>query len=76
MSYVETRRRSIAKAVSYRIVGTLVTAVVTYALTRELLFAMQLGLIDTLAKLGLFYIHERAWMKIGYGKLPPPDYQI
>lgn len=73
---METRRRSLAKALSWRFFATLITMCVVYALTRELTFAIEIGLLDTLAKIAIYFGHERIWQRIPYGKVEAPDYEI
>jgi uncharacterized membrane protein len=38
--------------------------------------AARIGVLDTVIKIGAFYIHERLWNRIGLGKQKPPEYQI
>tara|TARA_B100001013_G_scaffold343957_1_gene272896 strand:+ start:2242 stop:2463 length:222 start_codon:yes stop_codon:yes gene_type:complete len=73
---MESKRRSIVKALSWRVVAVLITATVALRITGELAIAIEIGLLDTLIKLFIYYGHERLWLKIPYGKLPPTDYQI
>ncbi len=73
---METRRRSLAKALSWRLLAVLITTAVVYGLTGEFAAAMEIGLLDTLAKLGIYFAHERVWQRIPYGKVDAPDYQI
>jgi uncharacterized membrane protein len=73
---METKRRSLAKAISWRVFATLITTAVAYALTSEIRFAMEIGALDTGAKLLIYFAHERVWQRIPYGKLDSPDYQI
>lgn len=73
---METKRRSVIKALSWRFFATLITATVAYILTSEWLFALEIGLLDTTAKLVIYYAHERLWLRIPYGKVEPGDYQI
>ena len=73
---METHARSILKALSYRSLGFLVTASVAWAVTGRLGLAASIGLADTVMKLGAYYVHERAWLKVRYGRLHPPEYQI
>ena len=73
---MESHFRSIIKAVTWRAGGTVVTFAVAWILTRKFELAAQIGLLDTTIKLAAFYIHERMWMKINFGKLKPPEYQI
>ena len=60
--------RSIAKALSWRVVGTLDTLIVSYALTGKIGLATSIASIDFLTKLILYFFHERIWNKIKWGK--------
>lgn len=55
----ETHRRTIVRAITWRIVATLVTAAWT-----GLSGAIVINIFMTVAH----YIHERAWLKINWGK--------
>ena len=72
----ETRRRSLAKAVSWRILAAFITGCVALVMTHELVFAAKIGIIDTTVKLLLYFLHERAWNKINFGRVPAPDYEV
>ena len=73
----ETRRRSILKSLSWRFLAALITSGVVYVLTGKGDFAAKVGLVDTAVKLFIYFLHERAWDRIGYGRLPPaPDYEV
>ena len=73
---MDTRRRSLAKALSWRLFATLITMTVAYLLTAELRFALEIGALDTAAKIVVYFVHERIWDRIRYGKIDTPDYQI
>jgi uncharacterized membrane protein len=73
---METCRRTIAKTVSYRILGGFITLGVAYSATGRIGAAAAIGVFDTLVKLGAFYFHERPWLRINYGRVEGPDYQI
>jgi adenylylsulfate kinase len=73
---LETRNRSIVKAISWRIVAALITGCVALAMTRQLEFAAKIGLIDTTVKILLYFFHERIWNKIDYGRVSTPDYEV
>lgn len=68
--YRETHGRSVAKTVSWRIIATVTTATIVWLLTGRLEFALIVGGIDTTAKLVLYFLHERAWDRIRYGRKP------
>ncbi|HMO29209.1 GTP-binding protein [Enterovirga sp.] len=59
--------RSILKTVTWRLLGTFLTVLVAYALTRNLRLALVLGGIEILAKFVLYFGHERLWARIGLG---------
>jgi uncharacterized membrane protein len=73
---METHLRSIVKAITWRVGGTLVTFLVTFAISKEIGLAAKVGLLDTLVKIGAFYFHERLWHRVNFGKIKPPEYQI
>jgi len=60
----ETRLRSSAKSILWRVLGVLILATITYAYTREWI---QTGLITVIHHgvfLFVFYFHERLWLRI------------
>ena len=59
--------RSMAKTVTWRLLGTFLTVLVAYLLTRDLSLALMLGGIEILAKFVLYFGHERLWARIGFG---------
>ena len=73
---MESHLRSIAKAVTWRVGGTVVTFLVAWLFTHQLELAAQIGILDTVIKIGAFYGHERLWNRLQFGKGSPPDYQI
>ena len=60
--------RSIIKSISYRIVGTLLTFITSWVLTGNLFVSVTIGVVDTIVKLVAFFLHERAWEYIKYGR--------
>ncbi len=66
--YKETNKRSIVKGISWRIVATTTTILIVYFFFGRLDLAIAAGLIETVLKVGLYWAHERAWMKIRWGK--------
>ncbi len=74
----EAHWRSIAKSISWRITGTIDTLVLSWIITGEFKFAISIASAEVITKIILFYLHERIWNKIKFGKvtIPPPDYQI
>ena len=74
---METHRRSIVKAMSWRIIATLTTFLVAYFFTKEVVLAMSIGFADAIIKVAIYYSHERLWNRISFGrKKAKEDYMI
>ena len=73
---MEAHYRSIVKAITWRVGGTVMTCFVAWTFTGNLDLAAKIGLLDTLIKIGLFYIHERVWNRLNFGRLKPPEFEI
>jgi uncharacterized membrane protein len=72
----ETRRRSIVKSISWRFFAAFITGAIALAMTHQLEFAAKIGAIDTTVKLLIYFLHERVWNKINFGRVPAPDYEV
>ncbi|KAF0091693.1 MAG: hypothetical protein FD141_1482 [Fusobacteria bacterium] len=68
--------RSIVKAVSYRVTGTLATVLITFIVTRKVEFALSIAVADVITKIIIYYVHERAWDKVKLGKVADDEYNI
>ena len=64
---METRKRSIVKAISWRVIATFITSLLVLLLTGEWQFAATIGLADTLLKFFIYFAHERMWTRVRYG---------
>jgi uncharacterized membrane protein len=73
---METKGRSLAKALSWRVFATVITGTVAFAMTGKLAFALQIGLIDTSIKVFVYFAHERVWQRVPYGRIERPDYEV
>lgn len=69
--------RSLAKSVSYRVTGSLYTFLISYWITGKLGWALSIGGIELVTKIFLYYLHERIWDRIAFGRRPrSEDFQI
>ncbi len=66
--FKETNIRSIVKGISWRVVATTTTILIVYFFFGRLDLAIAAGIIETVLKVGLYWAHERVWMKIKWGK--------
>jgi uncharacterized membrane protein len=69
---VETHRRTVMKTVSWRIVATLTTMVIVYVFTGEFLLSLGIGGVEVVAKILFYYLHERTWNIVSWGKAKHP----
>ena len=56
-------KRHLAKTVTWRIVGTLDTLLLSWLISSDFNFAIQIGFFELFTKMTLYYLHERAWFK-------------
>ena len=64
----EKNLRSIAKAASWRVTGTLDTFLISFLITGRLSYASAISLTEVITKVALYYFHERLWNLINWGK--------
>jgi uncharacterized membrane protein len=68
----ETHTRTVIKAISWRVIASLTTMTIIYVLTREWVLTLGAGVVEASSKMLFYYLHERAWGKIGWGKQSHP----
>lgn len=68
----EYHKRSAVKAISWRALATITTMAVVFIFTRRLTLALEIGAVEVVAKLLFYYLHERLWNAIRWGKLQHP----
>lgn len=66
--FKETNIRSIVKGISWRFFATATTIIIVYLFFGRLDLAIAAGIIETVFKVGLYWAHERAWLKIRWGR--------
>jgi uncharacterized membrane protein len=60
--------RALVKAVVWRFVGSLDTFLLSLLVTGKLKYAVSIASVEALTKIGLFYLHERGWKLIPWGR--------
>ena len=58
-----SHKRHLLKAISWRVVGTIDTIIISWIVTNEIGIGIKIGLIEVLTKILLYYLHERVWYK-------------
>ena len=64
----EKIKRSLAKTISWRIIGTLDTVLISWLITGTMALALSIGAIELVSKMILYFFHERVWNTIKWGK--------
>jgi len=68
---MEKRVRSLAKTISWRIVATSTTILLVFLFTGNLVISASVGSLELLAKIVIYYIHERIWDMSNFGREVP-----
>jgi uncharacterized membrane protein len=65
--------RSILKAVSWRLTGSVDTLIISYLITGKFTYAFAISGVELFTKVGLYYFHERVWEKLSFGRVKQPE---
>ena len=69
--------RSVVKAVSWRVTGTLDTILISFLITGHARWALSIGFVELFTKVALYYLHERVWNRLSFGRAKADqDYTI
>ena len=73
----EKHYRSVVKAISWRATGTADTILISFLVTGKIRMALSIGFVELFTKIFLYYVHERVWNRISFGREKPRrDYEI
>jgi adenylylsulfate kinase len=64
-----TPQRSFIKGISWEIISFLLTLLIVFLLYGDILVSLKTTIILTAIKIPIFFIHERTWKKIKWGKI-------
>ena len=64
----ENKSRSVGISISWRILASCDTILISYIITGSFTIAATIGSIEVLTKMFLYYFHERAWNKFAFGR--------
>ena len=62
----DTKKRTMAKTITWRITASLTTFLIAWILTGDILVGASIGSIEAIAKIFLYYFHERIWTNISW----------
>lgn len=63
----ESRKRHLLKTVSWRVIGTLDTMILSWVISGNPLTGVKIGLVEVVTKMVFYYLHERVWYNINFG---------
>ncbi len=62
-------KRSLVKTITWRVIATLDTFLISWFITGKLVFAGAIASLEIITKMFLYFLHERGWAKIKWGRL-------
>lgn len=65
----ESHLRSLIKGLTWRVIATSTIIALAYYKTGDISFALELGALEFVIKLIIYYLHERAWLMVPRGKI-------
>lgn len=72
----DSKARTIGKTVTWRITATITTMALVLIFTGDISMALEIGLLEWIAKMLFYYLHERGWDKIKWGKTQIPSFVL
>jgi uncharacterized membrane protein len=69
----DSHPRSIAKAISWRTLGSIDTFVLSWIITGNFVSAGSIASFEVITKMSLYYLHERGWAHVKWGLVRARD---
>ncbi|PCI99018.1 MAG: hypothetical protein COB15_04975 [Flavobacteriales bacterium] len=63
----KSRKRHLAKTITWRALGSLDTMIIAWAVSGDPLVGLSIGGTEVLTKMVFYYFHERIWFRINWG---------
>lgn len=63
----KSHKRHIAKTITWRVIGTIDTVLLSWFITGDPIIGVQIGMAEVITKMVLYYIHERIWFNMQAG---------
>lgn len=65
---IKAEKRHLAKAITWRVVGTIDTFILSWFVTGDPITGVKIGVFELITKMTLYYFHERIWFNITFTK--------
>ena len=66
--WLSSPKRSVAKALTYRVLSVSLTFTISLLITGKLSWATAIAGAEAVTKMALYYFHERVWDRVKWGK--------
>ena len=66
-NFKKAYQRHLIKTFSWRAIGTITTLIIAFIITGNSLTGFKIGIVETITKMILYYLHEKVWYKISFG---------
>jgi len=63
-----TKIRSLVKGLTYRVSSTFIIVILVYLITKDFSYVWKIGMAEFILKWVWYFIHERLWKRIRWGK--------
>jgi len=73
---IDHPKRTLVKTLTWRIIAFLTTIVIVYIYSRDVKESLVVGVTANLLKMIFYYVHERVWNRLEFGRIKAPEYQI
>lgn len=60
-------KRHLAKTITWRLIGTLDTIVISWIISGNPIIGLKVGFVEVFTKMALYFLHERIWYKTKFG---------
>jgi uncharacterized membrane protein len=60
-------KRHLAKTITWRLIGTLDTIVISWIISGDPMIGLKVGFVEVFTKMVLYFLHERMWYKTKFG---------
>ena len=64
-----TKQRSLAKSITWRLIAIISTFLIIYFMTKDTMFATSVTVVSNIINFILYYVHERVWLTVKWGRL-------
>ncbi|MFC1708614.1 DUF2061 domain-containing protein [Candidatus Omnitrophota bacterium] len=73
---MEHPKRTLVKTITWRIIALVTTIAVVYIYSGDVHESLVVGIGANFLKMFFYYIHERVWNRVDFGRVKSPDYEI